>query len=78
MKLSELIRHVGDANVLVETLNSSLVNCKGKSDHSILTLRTDVMKASDWLADTSPYVGMMIWIPKDKLPQTPPVHPDET
>jgi hypothetical protein len=69
MKLSELILHIGDANVLVEPLNNFLITAKGKSDHSIITVRSNVIKASDWLGGTESHIGLMVWLPKDKLPK---------
>jgi hypothetical protein len=75
MKLSELIAHVGNENIKVQRLDSSIVAANNKK-HNHTELRiitdTDTFSANDLMAISSGVAprwhGLIIWIPTDKLP----------
>lgn len=71
MKLSELIAAVGDANIKVQRVDSSMkrvdTNAKGVTT---LQLVTDQVCANDFFQGAPPpkMHGLLIWIPREKIP----------
>jgi len=73
MKLSELVNTVGDANIAVQRVDSSLEGARlGKDDMTRLTVVTDQLTPNDVIGITEgvpPKMhGLIIWIPRDKIP----------
>jgi len=69
MKMSELIAHVGDENIQVQGLSSSLVSAKARTTDGEITFATDrdkVMALSGIGKET--HRCMIVWLPIDKLP----------
>lgn len=69
MKMSELIAHVGDENIQVQGLNSSLVSAKARITDGEITFATDrdkVMALSG--IGEEKYRCMIVWLLIDKLP----------
>lgn len=73
MKLSELIQHVGDDNVILQNiLHSSPTMNVGKKDGRI-TFSTDRQKTGDLCTQGATgqkgqWTALVVWIPTDKLP----------
>lgn len=72
MKLSKLIDHVGDENILLQNImHSSPSISKGKRDGRI-TFSTDSGKANDLMGQvmcqTGKWTALVVWIPNEKLP----------
>lgn len=69
MKLSELIAHVGDENILVEPVASSLIgNVTLKKDgFTQISLMTKGTSPMDVMSGQGK-VGLLIWLPRDKIP----------
>lgn len=63
MKLSEIIQHVVDENVLVQNLETSFTKCNysERKKLSTITFKTDQMFLEK-------NVAIVVWIPRDKLP----------
>lgn len=69
MKMSELIRAVGDDNVkfqnLFESMKSASTNKKGVTTISFLT---DAMNTTELMnMPTSKYRALVLWLPADKV-----------
>ena len=69
MKLSELIAHVGDDNIQVQGLASSMIRAQVKLKDGEVTFATDREKVAA-LAGVSKETHrcMIVWLPIDKLP----------
>ena len=69
MKLSELIKHVGDENIQLQWLSGSVVSAEASSDRSEITFATDYDKAIGFSVEPhSDYVGVVVWLPRNKMP----------
>lgn len=69
MKLSELINHVGDAEIEVQWLHESSVVGEAGRDGARITFATDPAKVIG-LTDTKPeFAGLVVWIPMSRLPE---------
>lgn len=74
MKLSELIQHVGDENVVIQNImHSSCTMNVGKSEGRI-TFSTDKAKTSDLCqqgatGQKGQWTALVLWLPTDKLPK---------
>lgn len=73
MKLSELIAHVGDENVVFQGLLPSFVSGSVKKHDAEITFATDKTKGQDLITaaatgSETQYVGMIIWLPRARMP----------
>ena len=69
MKLSELIVHVGDEHVKEQILADDITNVQmRKSGEAMVTFGTTAINATQVATDTVPYVGLVIWLPKERMP----------
>lgn len=72
MKLSKLIEHVGDENVMLQNImHSSPSIQKGKKDGRV-TFSTDIGKANDLMGQVmrqnGKWTALVVWLPTEKLP----------
>lgn len=76
MKLSELITAVGDENIRLQRVDESMTNIStNKKGISKVTFETDAVSAGDFMGDNiAPMHGLIIWLPRDKLPAIPSPH----
>lgn len=69
MKLSELIAHVGDDNIQVQGLNSSMIRAQVKIKDGEITFATDREKVAALAGvGEETHRCMIVWLPIDKLP----------
>lgn len=69
MKLSALIAAVGDEHIGVQSLSTDAVSYDyGRKKGATITFATDSARVQEMLTGQPKYVGMVIWIPKDKIP----------
>ena len=69
MKLSELISHVGDDNIQVQGLNSSMIRAQVKIKDGEITFATDREKVAALAGlGKETHHGIIVWLPIDKLP----------
>ena len=69
MKLSELIAHVGDDNIQVQGLSSSLVRAQVKKNDGEVTFATEREKVAALAGlGEETHRCMIVWFPIDKLP----------
>lgn len=66
MKLSELIAFIGDENVLVEPITSSIVGnvTLKKNGDTLISVITRGMKPEDVLTGRG-NIGLLVWLPRD-------------
>lgn len=68
MKLSELISQVGDENIKVQNLFESMTAAKLlRSGATEIAFGTTEVSTTEIMLDTSDKIGLVIWIPKNKL-----------
>lgn len=72
MKLSELIAHVGDENIQVQNLVESMesINKGTMGKATMITFGTNAITPQDLLVKPQKLLGLVIWIPRDKMPKT--------
>ena len=70
MKLSELIAHVGDDNVQFQMLAESVESAR-VSKNSSISFFTDRQKVEELDNVESEYVGMVVWLPRKRMPEFP-------
>lgn len=69
MKLSELILHVGDRNVMVQRLDTSLVSSKtNRKGVTQITFATDQIHTNDLMYGPPSKVGLVVWLPAERMP----------
>ena len=69
MTLSELIEHVGNENVEFQRLDQGDLNMSlGKRDGQV-TFHTGIDKVSDLMAGSKRFVGLVVWLPSDRMPK---------
>ena len=69
MKMSELCAHVGDENIQVQGLSSSLVRANMKTHDGEITFATDREKVAALCGvGKETHRCMIVWLPIDKLP----------
>ncbi len=68
MTLSELIKHVGDENVQMQNLAASLIGFEKRGHHTEITFGTEAVSAIELMTNSTPLMGLVIWLPRDKLP----------
>jgi hypothetical protein len=78
MKLSEIIRQVGDANVKAQWLSDCMTRATAGQTGTSITFKTDAITPKDlMLVAECKLVGLIVWLPKDKLTeamQSAPAH----
>ena len=67
MVLSELIAKVGDENVVLQWLDSSVVLSKVEGATGMITFATDPAIVLDRLNDTTEKVGVVVWVPRSRV-----------
>lgn len=73
MKLSELIQHVGDDNVVLQNILASSPSINAGKQDGRISFYTDRSKACDLaqqaaLGCSGRWTGLVVWLPSDKLP----------
>jgi hypothetical protein len=68
MSITELLQHVGAENVQLQNLADSLVKAQLKKNDGEITFATDRNTVQDMVLNRCDKVGLILWIPKDKLP----------
>ena len=70
MKLSELIQHVGDDHVQLQTVSSSLIraNLKARDGEVTFAMARDKVAALCGLGKAT-HIGMIVWMPIARLPE---------
>ncbi len=69
MKLCELILHVGYENVKFQNVQTSMDSVNYTPKGTKITFGTDVIKSSDLISGEWEYVGLVVWLPRNKLPK---------
>ncbi len=70
MKLSELVRHVGDDNIQVQWIHESFVSAETHKADGEVTFATDPAKVIGFTEGAdSEFVGMVVWFPRQRLPE---------
>jgi hypothetical protein len=71
MSIIELLQQVGVENVDVQPLNECVTNAVAKKDGvHLITFPTHKLTCRDvMLPDQSQMVGLVVWIPRDKIPK---------
>ena len=69
MKLSELIAHVGDEHIQVQ----NVLDCADsitmrKTGEAMITFGTTAINATEVALNKVEKVGLVIWLPKNRLP----------
>jgi len=71
VSITELIKHVGEENILVQPLGRSVTNAtyRKKQRDTLVTFSTTQMQCTDLLLDSPDQkIGLILWLPKSKLP----------
>lgn len=69
-KLSELILHVGDENVLVQSVSECSIGVRERKGSTEITIGTHAVTVRDVMFPKDAKMrGMLIWLPVDKLPE---------
>jgi hypothetical protein len=68
MSITELLQHVGDENIQLQNLADSLVKAQLKKNDGEITFATDRDIVQDMALNRCDKIGLILWIPKDKLP----------
>jgi hypothetical protein len=70
MSITELMQHVGDENVQLQNLESSLIRAQMKKDDGEITFATDRDKVGALAGiGQKTHLGLVVWLPIDKLPE---------
>jgi hypothetical protein len=72
MTIVELLQHVGSENVQFQMLIECVENITVRKRGSVVTFGTppNMISPNDLLApNESQYVGMVVWLPRDKMPK---------
>ncbi len=70
--ISELVRLVGDENIMVQNLAANMTAGNNGKKQSTLTFATskehcgDAMKAAAGI-ESAKYVGLILWMPREKI-----------
>lgn len=69
MTLSELIAHVGDANIQVQRVDDFIrAAYRAKTDDVEITFATNQISVDELMRHNGAKHGLIIWLPRDKLP----------
>lgn len=68
MSITELMQHVGAENISLQNLADSLVKADLKKNDGEITFATDRGIVHDMMLGRSKLVGLIVWLPKDKMP----------
>ena len=68
MSIIELLQHVGAENVQLQNLADSLVRADLKKHDGEITFATDRSIVHDMAINRCDKVGLILWLPKDKMP----------
>jgi hypothetical protein len=67
MNLSELISRVGDDNVTLQPLMECITDAKQRKTATAITFLTDQMSVAEVAIGNPKKIGLVVWLPKDKL-----------
>ena len=68
MGIIELIKQVGEDNVLVQPMMDAVTNASlSKSGVTTLTIKTNAIKPNDLISDRPSKIGLIVWIDRVKL-----------
>jgi len=71
MGIIELIKQVGEENVLVQPIMDALTNASlNKNGVTTLTLKTNAIKPIDLISGRPSKIGLIVWIDRAKLVET--------
>lgn len=68
MSIIELMQHVGAENISLQNLADSMVKADLKKHDGEITFATDRGIVHDMALGRSKLVGLIVWLPKDKMP----------
>lgn len=68
MTISELIDRVGNENVEVQWLDMDLIEAELDKWGAWIKFATDPAKVTAMACDTEKHIGIVIWLPKEKMP----------
>jgi hypothetical protein len=74
MSIIELLQHVGAENVQLQNLADSLVRADLKKHDGEITFATDRSIVHDMAINRCDKVGLILWLPKDKMPDLKSQH----
>lgn len=69
MTLSELIEEVGNENVEFQNLMQGDLDLKRRKRDGEITFYTGLDKVDDLMSGGDKWLGLVVWLPKDKLPE---------
>lgn len=75
MKLSELIQHVGDDNVHIQSLAGSITSGTKNKTEAKITFATDLTRGGGGAMHHAAtgikpeWIGLIVWLPKSKMPK---------
>ena len=71
MTITELCAHVGDGNIVVQELQSSLVSAQIKKRDGEITFATDFSKVAQLAMPGTPdHLCLILWLPRENLPES--------
>ena len=67
MGIIELIKQVGEDNVLIQPIMDAVTNASlSKNGVTTLTLKTNAIKPNDLISNTPSKIGLILWIDRSK------------
>jgi hypothetical protein len=67
-----LIQAVGDDHIQFQALAECMISVNAKRGHGEITFGTTMDKCAGFaLGESSQYVGLVVWLPRDRLPLMP-------
>lgn len=71
MTISDMIKHVGDEHVEIQSIHQNLDSAKISGKNGKITLLVEPSKVADlFLEEESSWVGILVWLPRSKIPTT--------
>lgn len=71
MKLSELVAYVGDENITVQRVDQFIdAKYKSKTGDIEITFATNAITVDELLGRHPRNIGLIVWLPVNKLPET--------
>lgn len=69
MGLTELVKLVGDENILIQSLNGSMTRIGENEGRTEIAFVTDQTSIDEIKTNTQKMFGMVVWIPMDLMPK---------
>ena len=74
LKLSELILHVGDEHIQIQNVLACATEVNLRKGVTYITFGTEAISAVDVMGRKETKIGLVIWLPKDRMPALPKLH----